>query len=86
MQYETHLGLRREKTFEEVRKYIQGNDDKISYPSRQGTFLQQSHIYMGRWPQQCGTTPMTLKSIRQNIGRVMSKHLIRHLRSDPLGT
>ena len=46
MQYETHLGLRREKTFEEVRKYIQDNDDKISYPSRQGTFLQQSHIYI----------------------------------------
>ena len=46
MQDETHLGLRREKTFEEVRKYIQGNDYKISYPSRQGTFLQQSDIYI----------------------------------------
>ena len=45
MQYETHLGLRREKNFEEVRKYVQGNDDKISYPNRQALFLQQSHIY-----------------------------------------
>ena len=45
MEYENYLGLRREHTFDEVRKYIQGNDDKIKYPARHGTFLQQSHIY-----------------------------------------
>ena len=45
MEYEKHLGLRREKTFEDVRNYILTENDQIKYPDRTGTFLQQSHIY-----------------------------------------
>lgn len=86
MQYETHLGLRREKNFEEVRKHILNENDKISYPSRQGTFLQLSniYIYMGRWPQQCGTMPTMPRSIRQGTGRATSRHFTK-LRSGPQG-
>ena len=45
MQYESHLGLRREHTFDAVREYIQRDPDKIKYPKRDALFLQKSHIY-----------------------------------------
>ena len=45
MQYETALGLRKEHTFDEVRRYIQADADKIQYPKRDALFLQKSHIY-----------------------------------------
>ena len=45
MQYETALGLRKEHTFDDVRRYIQTDPDKIKYPKRDALFLQKSHIY-----------------------------------------
>ena len=45
MQYETALGLRKEHTFDEVRRYIQADPDRIQYPKRDALFLQKSHIY-----------------------------------------
>ena len=45
MQYETVLGLRKEHTFDEVRRYIQADPDTIQYPERKGLFLTKSHIY-----------------------------------------
>ena len=45
MQYEAALGLRREHTFDDVRRYIQTDPDKIKYPKRDALFLQKSHIY-----------------------------------------
>ena len=45
MQYETALGLRKEHTFDEVRRYIQTDPDKIKYPKRDALFLQKSHVY-----------------------------------------
>jgi hypothetical protein len=47
MRYETVLGLRKEPTFDDVRKYIQADPpvDKIQFPKRDALFLRQSHIY-----------------------------------------
>ena len=45
MQYESAHGLRREHTFDEVRRYIQRDPDVIKYPKRDALFLQKSHIY-----------------------------------------
>ena len=45
MQYETALGLRKEHTFDEVRRYFQLDSDTIKYPKRDALFLQKSHIY-----------------------------------------
>ena len=45
MQYETHLGLRREHTFDEVRRYIQSDPDKIQFPKRDALFLEKSQLY-----------------------------------------
>ena len=45
MQYETALGLRKRHTFDETRRYVQNDPDKIQYPRRDALFLQKSHIY-----------------------------------------
>ena len=45
MQYEHALGLRREHTFDEVRRYIQTDPDTIKFPKRDALFLQNSHVY-----------------------------------------
>ena len=45
MEYETKYGLRREHTFDQVRKYITADPDTIKYPHRAALFLQKSHVY-----------------------------------------
>ena len=45
MQYETVLGLRKEHSFDQVRRYVQEDPDIIKFPKRDALFLQQSHIY-----------------------------------------
>ena len=45
MQYETALGLRKEHSFDEVRRYVQTDPDTIKFPKRDAISLQQSHIY-----------------------------------------
>ena len=45
MQYETAFGLRKRHTFDETRRYVQNDPDKIHYPKRDALFLQKSHIY-----------------------------------------
>lgn len=45
MQYESHLGLRREHTFDEVRRYIQADPHKIKFPRRDALFLEKSQHY-----------------------------------------
>ena len=45
MRYEVVDGLRKEPSFDEVRRYIQSDPDKIKFPKRDSLFLRQSHIY-----------------------------------------
>ena len=45
MDYETVLGLRKEHTFDEVRRYIQADPTIIKFPKRDALFFSQSHLY-----------------------------------------
>ncbi len=43
MRYLTVLGLRKEPSFDEVRRYIHADPDTIKFPTRDA--LRQSHLY-----------------------------------------
>ena len=45
MQYETVLGLRKEHSYDEARRYVERDADRVEFPKRDALFLRQSHIY-----------------------------------------
>ena len=38
-----YQGLKKRYTYDELVNYIEHNNDKIKYPDRQATFIEQSH-------------------------------------------
>ena len=77
MQYETVLGLRKERTVDEVRRYVYEDPFFIKYPKQDALFLQKT-ISMGRWRRVCGTIPWG-KLTRPVAGKAVSKLRMCHL-------